>query len=323
MRVLVTGAAGFIGGNLMSQLHKQSIEAIGIDAFSEYYSTDMKRSRLKNLKFTKECIEVDVCDTQSLKELFYSFMPTHVVHLAGQGGVRASAIDPYPYIYLNQLGFMNALSLSEEFEVEKFIYASSSSVYGDNAHIPFTESQELGSPKSLYALSKISNELIARNLPLRKTQRIGVRFFTVYGPWNRPDMLVFRILAKAVLGDELELTTNLDYKRDFTFVDDVSRVLIEMINQKSFVNESKIFNIAGSAPHTFRELFKIIEEIGVDFKIIKKEISDFDVRQTHASVEELQNNHFTIPNTNLEVGVEKTWEWILSQDTQDLKNWLN
>ena len=323
MRVLVTGAAGFIGGNLMSQLHKQNIDAIGIDTFSEYYSTDMKRSRLKNLKFTKECIEVDVCDTQSLKKLFHSFMPTHVVHLAGQGGVRASAIDPYPYIYLNQLGFMNALSMSEEFEVEKFIYASSSSVYGDNTHIPFTESQELGSPKSLYALSKISNELIARNLPLSKTQRIGVRFFTVYGPWNRPDMLVFRILAKAILGDELELTTNLDYKRDFTFVDDVSRVLIEMINQKSFVNESRIFNIAGGTPYTFSQLFKIIEELGINFKTIQKEISNFDVNRTHASVEELKNNNFTIPNTTLEVGVKKTWEWILSQDIKDLKNWLN
>lgn len=323
MRVLVTGAAGFIGGNLMSQLHKQNIGAIGIDTFSKYYSTDMKRSRLKNLKFSTECIEVDVCDILSLKDLFTSFKPTHVFHLAGQGGVRASAIDPYPYIHLNQLGFMNVLSVSEEFEVEKFIYASSSSVYGESTLTPFTESQALGSPKSLYALSKISNELIARNLPFNKTQRIGVRLFTVYGPWNRPDMLVFRILAKAILGEELELTTNLDYKRDFTFVDDVSKILIEIISQKSIVNKSRIFNIAGSAPHTFKELFKIIEELGVNLKTIQKEISDFDVQQTHASVEELKNNNFTIPNTTLEDGVKKTWEWILSQDVKDLKNWLN
>ena len=323
MKVLVTGAAGFIGGNLMSQLHKQNIDAIGIDTFSKYYSTDMKRSRLKNLEFSKDCIEVDVCDMLSLQDLFTSFRPTHVVHLAGQGGVRASAIDPYPYIYLNQFGFMNALSVSEKFEVEKFIYASSSSVYGENTHIPFAESQELGSPKSLYALSKISNELIARNLPLNKTQRIGVRFFTVYGPWNRPDMLIFRILANAILGYELELTTNLGYERDFTFVDDVSRVLIEMMNQKSFVNESKIFNIAGGSPYTFSKLFKIIEDLGINFKTIQKEISNFDIKSTHASVEELKNNNFTIPNTTLEVGVKKTWEWILSQDVKDLKKWLN
>ena len=225
MKVLVTGAAGFIGGNLMESLVARGIEVIGVDNFSTYYAPNMKHSHVKTNELTNYIHTVDICDEVTLNELFQDFQPTHVVHLAAQGGVRASKSDPLPYLQTNQNGFLNVLNAAEKVEAKKFLFASSSSVYGDGVEAPYKESEPLSAPKSLYALSKFSNEIISKYLPRKETQRIGFRFFTVYGPWGRPDMAVFRLLASSILQEKFKLTANTSVMRDFTYVDDVSTVI--------------------------------------------------------------------------------------------------
>lgn len=322
MKVLVTGAAGFIGGNLLSSLKSDSIEVIGIDNFSTYYNVDMKRSHIRSLGLESDVIEMDVCDSSGLHGLFRDFQPTHVVHLAAQGGVRASKTDPIPYLMSNQTGFLNVLNTSEIFGCTKFLYASSSSVYGDLSDAPFQEDQSLSAPKSLYALSKLSNELIAKHLPYKDTERIGFRFFTVYGPWGRPDMAVFRLLASSLLGENFKLTANKDVVRDFTYVNDVSKVLIAALSTPSLVSETGIFNISAGNPFTLNELFQILEELEIHVKIKETSADPLDVKMTHGSVAKLHANELPVPLTHLRDGILETWNWINSINKDHLRAWF-
>ena len=323
MRILITGAAGFIGGNLSYFLKAKGVEVCGVDNFSNYYSPEMKKTRIQALNIDSILVNIDIRDLESLRVLFAKFQPTHVIHLAAQGGVRASKTDPLPYLESNQVGFLNILQLAEIFQAEKFIYASSSSVYGEGLAPPFKESDVLSSPKSLYALSKLSNELVAKHLPSSKTERIGLRFFTVYGPWGRPDMAVFRLLASSILGKTFTLTANQDVVRDFTYVDDVTRVIIELINSKSTNQHSQIFNIAGGNPFSLAQLFSIMENLGIDVEMVAKKQDELDVNITHGSTEKLANSGFYVPATTLKLGVERTWEWITSQKKEKLSEWLD
>jgi len=204
MKILVTGAAGFIGGHVSKLLTRLDHEVIGFDNFSPYYSPEMKKAHLVgNPGFRLD--EIDISNRELMLRSIREISPDCVIHLAAQGGVRASTTNPLPYITANQIGFLNVLEASEKVRVEKFIYASSSSVYGEGLEAPFKEDAILSAPKSLYALSKLSNENIAKNLPFAGVERIGLRFFTVYGPWGRPDMAVFRLLASFLLGEEFLL----------------------------------------------------------------------------------------------------------------------
>lgn len=322
LKILVTGAAGFIGGNLTQYLYASGIDVQGIDNFSNYYNPSMKVEHVKQAKLLKIVKRVDICDRRELESCFRKFKPTHVVHLAAQGGVRASRTDPMAYLESNQIGFLNALQLSEKFKVEKFIYSSSSSVYGDNVKSPFKESDSHDAPKSLYALSKLSNELISKYLPTENTQRIGLRFFTVYGPWGRPDMAVFRLLASSLLAKDFNLTANLEVKRDFTFVDDVIKVILEMIQLKERFNSPEIFNVAGGNPHSLSNLFQILSSMNIKVNYKAYPQDDLDVKLTHGSVDKLHLNGFTIPNTSLSYGVDQTWSWLISQPTKMVRNWL-
>lgn len=322
MRILVTGAAGFIGGNLLSSLQEKGILSIGIDSFTNYYSPDMKERRINQLNISEIVKRVDISNEDELRVAFNEFKPTHVVHLAAQGGVRTSKIDPKPYLLSNQIGFLNTLSISEEMGVEKFIYASSSSVYGDGVKAPFKESDQISAPKSLYALSKLSNELIAKYLPIRNTQRIGLRLFTVYGPWGRPDMAIFRLLASALLNQNFELTAAQDLKRDFTFVDDVSKIILEILSSDSKELSSKVFNVAGGKPYSLGELFIILENLGLNFKVNQKSQDELDLNLTHASTEMIRKFGFSVPDTPLNSGIEQTWGWINSQSKNDISKWL-
>jgi len=322
MKVLVTGAAGFIGGNLVETLKSKGIEVIGVDNFSNYYSASMKRAHLEASGLVTSIQELDICNDAALQELFSDFRPTHVVHLAAQGGVRASKTDPIPYLQTNQTGFLNVLNAAERVGVSKFLYASSSSVYGEGLQAPFKESETLSAPKSLYALSKLSNELIAKHLPLRDTQRIGFRFFTVYGPWGRPDMAVFRLLASSRLHKTFKLTASTEIKRDFTFVDDVSEVLQSTLGTSFSFTNSEIFNIARSSPYSLAQLFDVLKELHIPTVIENGMADPLDVGLTHGSVEKLKANSFPIPKTSLLEGISRTWSWMNKIDEKELRVWF-
>ena len=222
-RILITGAAGFIGASVMSRLLSKFPNTTGVDNFSEYYDSRLKRHHIKTLALADRISTIDICDLDALTEIYSLTKPNVVIHLAAQGGVRASQIDPRPYIQTNQLGFLNLLELNNKFGVNKFIYASSSSVYGEGLPVPFNEEMQLPGPKSLYAASKVANEIMAMYFPRQSNQtRIGLRFFTVYGPWGRPDMAVSRLLASGYKERPFVLTANLDLIRDFTYVEDVA-----------------------------------------------------------------------------------------------------
>ena len=311
-RILVTGAAGFIGGSVFSRLVSRFPNTLGIDNFSEYYDARLKRHHVQALGLEGKITNIDICDFPSLKEFYSAVQPEVVIHLAAQGGVRASQINPKPYIQTNQMGFLNLLELNNSFYVEKFIYASSSSVYGEGLPAPFREDMQLPGPKSLYAASKVSNEIMARYFPQsRDHSRIGLRFFTVYGPWGRPDMAVSRLLASGYKKRPFVLTANLDLVRDFTYVEDVSDVIEDLINTD--VNSGdlhSILNVAGEAPRTMSTLIQICEASGIPVNILNGEINSLDVSLTHGSSEKLTSWGVRKPKTSLEVGIARTAEWM-------------
>jgi UDP-glucuronate 4-epimerase len=323
VKVLVTGAAGFIGGNLLSSLKSNGIEAIGIDNFSPYYSVSMKQNHLRISGLESQVLDVDICNEKSLFGLFRDFQPTHVVHLAAQGGVRASRTDPIPYLLSNQMGFLNVLKISESFDVSKFLYASSSSVYGDLSEAPFQENQILSAPKSLYALSKLSNELISEHLPAKNTERIGFRFFTVYGPWGRPDMAVFRLLASSLLGEKFKLTANKDVVRDFTYVSDVIKVLMASLVSDKEGRQNNLLNISAGNPFTLNQLFEILEELEISVEVEEASSDPLDVKLTHGSVAKLQASGLPVPLTHLRDGISATWDWTKTIPIEELRVWFD
>ena len=321
MRVLVTGAAGFVGGNLTALLKSHNIDVMGIDSYSSYYSQDMKLARNKDLGISASISNLDITDYSKLEQYLKDCKPNVVIHLAAQGGVRASRTDPTPYISSNQQGFLNILELSERYGVEKFIYASSSSVYGDLALAPFKEDAILSAPKSLYALSKLSNEIVANHFPSRGMQRIGLRLFTVYGPWGRPDMAMFRLLATCKLGEKFQLTANLQVLRDFTYVSDTSRVILELITNHSIRNKHEILNVAGGKPYSLQDLLDILIENGLNPIIENREHDPLDVKMTHGSTQKLTEFNLTLPSTSLAEGVHQTIQWMNSQTSESIRSW--
>lgn len=321
MKVLVTGAAGFVGGNLTALLKSKNIEVSGIDSFSSYYSPEMKRARISDSAISELISDLDITSHPKLEELIKAYKPNIVIHLAAQGGVRASRTDPSPYIASNQQGFLNILELSERYGVEKFIYASSSSVYGDQALAPFREDAILSAPKSLYALSKLSNEIVASHFPGRGMQRIGLRLFTVYGPWGRPDMAMFRLLASCRLGEKFQLTANLKVLRDFTFVDDTSQAVLDLMTDKHESDKNEIFNIAGGKPYSLQDLLDVLKAQGLEPIIEKRDQDPLDVNLTHGSTVKLVKVGLTVPNTSLVDGVRKTIEWMESQNSKNIRSW--
>jgi UDP-glucuronate 4-epimerase len=324
-RILVTGAAGFIGASLMSKLVSKFPNTIGVDNFSEYYDSRLKKHHIKTLGLEDRISTIDICDLAALTETYSQTKPDVVVHLAAQGGVRASQIDPRPYIETNQLGFLNLLELNNKFGVEKFIYASSSSVYGEGLPVPFKEEMQLPGPKSLYAASKISNEIMAMYFPRQSNQaRIGLRFFTVYGPWGRPDMAVSRLLASGYKRRPFVLTANLDLIRDFTYVEDVTAAIEDLIRaDMTHLDSHTLLNVAGEAPRTMGELIEICESTGVPINIQKGEINRLDVSKTHGSSEKLAGLGVRTPRTNLEIGIQKTAKWMFDVSQSGLVEFLD
>ncbi len=335
MQVLITGSAGFIGFHLCMALIKKGHDVIGIDNFNNYYDVNLKKARndqlLKNSKNhlgSFKIFDVDITDNISLKEIFQNNKIKQVINLAAQAGVRYSIENPAKYIQANIVGFGNILENCKLYKIEHLMYASSSSVYGGNQKIPFSEFDNVDHPVSLYAASKKANELMAHTYShLFKLPTTGLRFFTVYGPWGRPDMALFLFTKNIIEGKAIEVFNNGNMLRDFTYIDDIVSSIEKLIykipkenKEFDFINPNpseswapyKIFNIGNSNPVN---LMRYIEEIekNLNLKAIKKflPIQPGDVPATSANTSLLNNWVDFKPNTKIEYGIQEFINWYL------------
>ncbi len=247
-KILVTGAAGFIGYHLCKYLLKKNKILYGIDNLNTYYDIKLKKSRLDNLKKRNlEFQKIDLGDKNSLKEIFKKFKPNIVINLAAQAGVRYSIENPHAYVESNISGFLNILEECKNHNVEHLIYASSSSVYGMNKRFPFSENQNVSHPVSLYAASKKSNELFSHSYShIYKLPCTGLRFFTVYGPWGRPDMALYKFTKNILADKPIDVYGHGKMKRDFTYIDDIVEGIYSLINQ--IPKENNLFNLENPNP---------------------------------------------------------------------------
>tara|TARA_B100000989_G_scaffold295498_1_gene276740 strand:+ start:36040 stop:37074 length:1035 start_codon:yes stop_codon:yes gene_type:complete len=332
--VLVTGAAGFIGSAVCLKLISEGFNVYGIDNLNDYYDVDLKKDRLELINNHKSKYDnwkfsiVDISDMSCLKTIFEDSPPSIVINLAAQAGVRYSLDFPEKYIQSNIVGFANLLELCKEHNVLNFIYASSSSVYGGNGTLPFSENHDVSHPKNLYAATKKSNELMAHaysylyNLP-----STGLRFFTVYGPWGRPDMAPMKF-AKAILkGEPIEVFNFGDMKRDFTFIDDVVDGILRcclkpatfcpdfnLINpeaSKSFAPH-RIFNIGNGNPVKLLSFIEMLEKaLGRKAIKIMKEMHKADVKETFADTELIEQWIGFKNKTTIEKGIKVFADWYI------------
>ncbi len=313
MKLLLTGTAGFIGFHLAKELLENNYEVLGIDNLNDYYDTNLKKDRLKILKsydsFNFE--KIDISNKDKISDAFKKFQPNKVVNLAAQPGVRYSLTNPYAYMDSNLVGFLNILELCRHNRVEGLIYASSSSVYGDSKVKPFSTNDSADKPISLYGATKRANELIAHSYShLYKLNTTGLRFFTVYGPWYRPDMAMY-IFAKKISNNEpIDVYNNGKMKRDFTFIDDIVKGTISSI-EKNFPCE--IFNLGNNKTENLMDVIKHIENfLGIKAKINFKPIQPGDVLETFANIEKSQNQLNYFPKININEGIQYFTDWFRS-----------
>ena len=258
-KILVTGCAGFIGMHLCKKLLDDGFEVLGVDNLNDYYDVKLKKRRLSNLEKYKDFYfqKIDIINFKSLSDSFSQFKPRKVVHLAAQAGVRYSLENPHAYINSNILGFMNILECCKNYSIKGLIYASSSSVYGLNKKIPFSVNDTVNKPISIYAATKMSNELMAHTYShLFGLHTTGLRFFTVYGPWGRPDMAIYLFADKISKNKKIEVYNNGDMKRDFTFIDDILSGIISSI-KKNY--KCEIFNLGNNIPVKLLDMVELIE----------------------------------------------------------------
>ena len=329
MTVLITGAAGFIGSRLSESLRVSGEEVIGVDSFSDYYSTELKQQRADFLtaKYDVEVKKLDLSDLISFKSLVEKVQPTSMINLAAQAGIRIPLNQIGQYVNSNLVGFSNFLSVGVEQEIPSMLYASSSSVYGNRSDSLFTESSNILNPISFYGATKLSNELLAPTLVEGSSSRIrGIRFFTVYGPWGRPDMAYFRLANSALHDTEFTLYGNGEITRDFTFIDDVSRC-IELLKKELISRPrgySDVVNVGGGQPASLLEMIRIIEEItNKKIKINFVGKNKNDVNNTRASTEYLKSLIDFTPQVSLHDGLEAFVKWSQSSDiSEKMGGWI-
>lgn len=310
-KVLVTGAAGFIGMHLALQLSKRGNVVVGLDNFNSYYDLELKRDRAYELK--KEGVHVvkgDVCDKELLMELFREHGFTHVAHMAAQAGVRWSLTDPLAYVRSNVMCFVTLLEAVRSFPGVKVTYASSSSVYGRNTKVPFSVKDPIDQQSSIYAATKKSNEDIARvyhhlyHIPLT-----GLRFFTVYGPWGRPDMAVYDFSERMFSGRPIDVYSHGLLSRDFTYIDDIVNGVVAAINYGATL---EVFNLGKGHPEKVNELIEIMEKtLGIQARRNELPMQPGDVAQTWADISETTQALGFLPTTDLQTGIAKWAQWYL------------
>ncbi len=328
MRYFVTGASGFIGAHLTSHLISEGQEVLGIDNFNSYYSTELKFLRKDDLKnkYSVDLKNIDICDKKRITEEISKFQPDSIVHLAAQPGIRLPLNKSDDYIRNNIIGFTNVIEAAIAQEVPNFLYASSSSVYGNSSKIPFVEKQEGLKPISLYGATKLCNEILASNYTLNSNTRSrGMRFFTVYGPYGRPDMAYFRLIASALTGSKFRLFGEGNVKRDFTYVGDIVQMIVAldkelMTRPKEYVD---VVNIGGGDPHSMIELITTIEQkTGLKVALQLEERNRADTKFTCASTDLIQDLTGVIPNTKLDEGIDQVLAWaMLPKISKNLIKW--
>ena len=333
-KVLITGVGGFIGFHLCKKLlDNEKYEVIGYDNLNPYYDPNLKKDRINELnRISKSSnrkwifVKGDLENKKQLDELFSVYEPQIVVNLAAQAGVRYSIENPKKYIESNVSGFLNILECCKNHRINNLIYASSSSVYGGNKKVPFSEKDTVNHPVSLYAATKKSNELMAHVYShLYKIPSTGLRLFTVYGPWGRPDMAPM-IFTKAIFSKmEIEVFNNGLMSRDFTYIDDVIEIILRIIEKPAVENNTfnkldpeadsswaphKIFNVGNNSPVKLTDFIKILEEvIGIKAYKIMKPMQPGDVISTYADISSIEEWINYTPKTNLKKGIENFISW--------------
>lgn len=327
-KVLVTGAIGFIGYHLTERLLKEGYSVVGIDNINSYYDVRLKYAKLpilgieedsiwpnvhyqstkhKNFKFVK----LDIKDRYNLEKLFETEKFDIVCNLAAQAGVQYSIQDPHTYIENNITGFINIIDACRQSKIEHFVYASSSSVYGNREDVPFKETDNVDNPISLYAASKKSNELIAHSYShLFQLKTTGLRFFTVYGPWGRPDMAPYIFVKRISEGKPITVFNNGNMERDFTFVDDIVDGIFLVIEKSINRALYKIYNIGNSKPINLNDFIQSIEKVVGKEALIKFEQMRLgDVVRTYSDITNLENEFGYESNTDIMGGIEKFNSW--------------
>ena len=310
MNILVTGAAGFIGFHTCLSLQIKH-KVYGLDNLNNYYDVNLKKSRLKILKKKKdfEFLKTDI-QNKNLHNKFKKIKFDIIINLAAQAGVRHSLKDPFSYIDSNILGQINLLEFAKKIKIKKFIYASSSSVYGGNEKMPFSVKHRVDKPISLYAASKKSTELLAECYShLFKIKCIGLRFFTVYGPWGRPDMATFIFTKKILENKKINIFNYGNMKRDFTYIDDIVKGIKGAVNLKGDYKH-KIYNLGNNKPEDLKRFISIIEKnLKVKAKRNLLPIQPGDVAKTSANIDESKRELNFNPKTSIDEGIPKFIEW--------------
>lgn len=330
MKILVTGTAGFIGSTLAHVLLDRGDEVIGIDNVNDYYDVTLKEARLNRLKprpgFTE--VRISLEDRDALFETFARHRPDRVVNLAAQAGVRYSLTHPEAYIDANLQGFCNILEASRHHPVEHLVYASSSSVYGANTKMPFSIHHNVDHPVSLYAATKKANELMAHTYShLFEVPTTGLRFFTVYGPWGRPDMALFKFTKSILKGEPIDVFNFGKHKRDFTYIDDIVEGVVRVLDRPATPNPEwngdhpdpgtsrapyRLYNIGNNEPVELMRFIEVIEAcLGKKAEKNFLPLQDGDVPATYADVEDLRRDVGYAPKTPIETGIARFIEWYL------------
>jgi len=330
VKLLVTGAAGFIGFHTARMLLERGDEVVGLDNLNAYYDPALKHARLKILegyplfRFAK----IDVADREAMRELFAREHFLRVVHLAAQAGVRYSLENPHAYVHSNITGFLEVIEGCRHNDVEHLVYASTSSVYGANTRMPFTETQGVDHPLTLYAATKRSNELMAHSYSsLYGLPTTGLRFFTVYGPWGRPDMALFRFTKNILAGLPIDVFNEGYHKRDFTYVDDIVKGVVAALDQVAAPDPKwdsdhpipstssapyRIYNIGNQTPVPLKRYIEVLEQaLGKTAEKNLLPLQQGDLPDTWADVEALVREVGYRPATDLETGVKRFVEWYL------------
>lgn len=328
MKILVTGAAGFIGMHTSLRLLERGDQVIGVDNLNDYYDVRLKEARLARLTPSPNFRfhQISVEDREGMARVFREEKPQRVIHLAAQAGVRYSLTNPHAYIDANVQGFLNILEGCRHGEVEHLAYASSSSVYGGNTAMPFSEHDNIDHPVSLYAATKKANELMAHTYShLFRVPTTGLRFFTVYGPWGRPDMALF-LFTKAILEDRpIDVFNNGQMVRDFTYIDDIVEGVIRVVDKPATASPTfdpaspdpatsnapyRVFNIGNSQPTPLMDYIHALESaIGKEAKKNFLPMQPGDVPATNADTSELDRWVGFKPNTPVQVGVQRFFDW--------------
>ncbi len=313
---LITGSAGFIGFHLSNKMLSKGFKVIGIDNLNNYYDVQLKKKRNNILKKNKNYTfkKIDIKDYKSLETVFKKKKIHKVIHLAAQAGVRYSLKNPKSYIDNNVNGFFNILEISKNYKVKKFVYASTSSIYGLQKKFPLKENFNTDNPIQLYAATKKSNELMATSYShLYKMDTVGLRFFTVYGPWGRPDMALFKFTKNIIKDKPIEVFNKGKHVRDFTYVDDIVDGIIKIVLNKKNKFGSKIFNIGNGKKIKLLKYIQLIEK-NLKKKARKKflPLQKGDVYKTHSDIRLIKKHYNYHPKTDVNHGVKKFIKWYIS-----------